>query len=270
MKPILKGSLPADENYLTLYPDDRMQLLEKYPELEPYIKPFIGSLEYIRGEERYCLWISDDFAKRAYEIPELAFRFSKVKEMRLKSKKATTQKLAAIPYKFAEDRFDKSPSIMLPVVSSERREYIPIGFVGPDTVIYYSSFAVYNADYVDFALLTSKMHNVWAKATSGKLENRIRYSATLCYNTFPTPNLTKKHRVELEALAKEIILVRAEHTEMTLGDMYNPENFPDDLRAAHHALDLAVERCYREKPFESDEERLEFLFKQYVKLTTNH
>lgn len=269
MKPILKGSLPADENYLTLYPDDKKQLLEKYPELEPYVKPFIGSLEYIRGEERYCLWISDEFAKRAYEIPELAFRFSKVREMRLKSKKATTQKLAAIPHKFAEDRFDKSPSIMLPVVSSERREYIPIGFVKPDTVIYYSSFAVYNADFVDFALLTSKMHNVWAKATSGKLENRIRYSATLCYNTFPAPNLSKKHRDELEALAKEILLVRAEHTEMTLGDMYNPENFPDDLRAAHRALDLAVERCYREKPFESDEERLEFLFKQYIKLTTD-
>ena len=269
MRPILKGSLPADENFLTLYPDDKEKLLSKYPELAPYVKRFVGSLEYIRGEERYCLWIPDRFAKQAADIPELAVRFENVRKMRLKSKKKMTQKLAAVPYKFAEDRFNAAPSLMLPVVSSERREYIPIGFVGPDTVVYYSSFAVYNADYVDFALLTSKMHNVWAKATSGKLENRIRYSATLCYNTFPCPRLSEKQRNELEQLAKEILLIRAEHTEMTLGDMYNPESFPDDLRDAHHALDLAVERCYREKPFESDEERLEYLFKQYTKLTTD-
>ena len=269
LRPILKGSLPADENYLTLYPSEKESLLEKYPELKMYIKPFVGSLEYIRGEERYCLWIPEKYADRAFQIPELAYRFEKVKEMRQKSKKATTRNLALVPYRFAEDRFDPSPSLMIPVVSSERREYIPIGFVKPDTVVYYSSFAVYNADIVDFAVLTSKMHNVWAKATSGKLENRIRYSATLCYNTFPCPKLSIKERDDIGKLAKEILLVRAEHTEMALGDMYNPENFPDDLRAAHHALDLAVERCYREKPFESDEERLEFLFKQYVKLTTN-
>ena len=103
----------------------------------------------------------------------------------------------------------------------------------------------------------------------GSLESRLRYSASLCYNTFPFPNLREHQKETLSGLAKEIFLVRAEHTEMTLGDMYNPENFPDDLREAHHALDLAVERCYREKPFESDEERLEFLFKQYVKLTTD-
>lgn len=117
--------------------------------------------------------------------------------------------------------------------------------------------------------LMSRMHNIWVKAVGGTLESRLRYSASLCYNTFPFPQLRENQKEQIAILSREILLIRAEHTEMTLGDMYNPENFPDDLRSAHHALDLAVERCYREKPFESDEERLEFLFKQYVKLTTD-
>lgn len=270
LRPILKGSLPADENNLTVYPSDKETLLNSHPELAPIIKRFIGSQEFLRSEERYCLWITEQYKELAYSIPELRKRFELVATMRQKSKKTATQRLASVPYRFAEDRFNSAPAILVPVVSSQRREYIPIGFVPQDTVVYYSSFAVYDADLFDFAVLTSKMHNVWMRATAGQLKSDFRYSATLCYNTFPFPKISNTQKEVLGNLAKEILLVRAEHTEMTLGDMYNPENFPDDLRAAHHALDLAVERCYRDKPFESDEERLEFLFKQYVKLTTNH
>lgn len=269
LRPILKGSLPADENNLTIYPSDKETLLNNHPEIAPIIKRFIGSQEFLRSEERYCLWVTEQYKELAYSIPELRKRFELVSIMRRKSKKAATQRLASVPYRFAEDRFNSAPAILIPVVSSQRREYIPIGFVPQDTVVYYSSFAVYDADLFDFAVLTSKMHNVWMRATAGRLKSDFRYSATLCYNTFPFPKISNTQKEVLGNLAKEILLVRAEHTEMTLGDMYNPENFPDDLRAAHHALDLAVERCYREKPFESDEERLEFLFKQYIKLTTD-
>lgn len=269
LRPILKGSLPADENNLTVYPFDKETLLNNHPEIAPIIKRFIGSQEFLRSEERYCLWVTEQYKDLAYSIPELRKRFELVSIMRRKSKKAATQRLASVPYRFAEDRFNSAPAILIPVVSSQRREYIPIGFVPQDTVVYYSSFAVYDADLFDFAVLTSKMHNVWMRATAGRLKSDFRYSATLCYNTFPFPKISNTQKEVLVNLAKEILLVRAEHTEMTLGDMYNPENFPDDLRAAHHALDLAVERCYREKPFESDEERLEFLFKQYIKLTTD-
>lgn len=269
LRPILKGSLPADENNLTIYPDDKNTLIEKYPDINALIKRFIGSQEFLRSEERYCLWIPENKKQYAYSIPELVSRFKLVTDMRKKSDKATTRKLASTPYKFAEDRFNPSPALLIPVVSSQRREYIPIGFVPEDTVVYYSSFAVYNADYCDFAILTSRMHNVWMRATAGRLKSDFRYSATLCYNTFPFPKINQQKKEELENLAKEIILTRSGHTELTLGEMYSPENFPDDLRAAHYALDIAVERCYREKPFESDEERLEFLFKQYVKLTTD-
>ena len=138
-----------------------------------------------------------------------------------------------------------------------------------ETVVTNSAFVIYSKEFWLLGVIMSKIHNIWVRAVGGTLESRIRYSASLCYNTFPFPKLSAKQKDELSSLAKEILLIRAEYTEMTLGDMYKPENFPDDLRAAHHALDLAVERCYREKPFESDEERLEFLFKQYIKLTTD-
>ena len=144
-----------------------------------------------------------------------------------------------------------------------------MGYIDFDAVILNSAFAIYDAELWTFGIVTSKMHNLWTRAVSGSLENRIRYSSSLCYNTFPLPILSEAKKKTIGELAKEIILTRAEHTEMTIGDMYSPDSFPDDLREAHHALDLAVERCYREKPFESDEERLEFLFKQYVKLTTD-
>ena len=192
-----------------------------------------------------------------------------MEKYRLESKRETTNKLAKWPWRFGEVRHIDAPSFILPGVSSERREYIPIDFLPKETVVTNSAFVIYSSDYWLLGMVMSKMHNLWVRAVGGTLESRIRYSASLCYNTFPFPLLTSSRKKELEELTREILLVRAEHSEMTLGDMYNPENFPDDLRAAHHALDLAVERCYREKPFESDEERLEFLFKQYVKLTTD-
>lgn len=118
-----------------------------------------------------------------------------------------------------------------------------------------------------FAILTSKMHNIWVRTVGGALETRIRYTNTLCYNTFPFPKINEEQKAKLTALAENILLIRENHTEMTLGEMYNPESMPMDLKWAHQALDIAVEQCYRPEPFTSDEERLEHLFKLYEKMT---
>lgn len=118
-----------------------------------------------------------------------------------------------------------------------------------------------------FAILTSKMHMAWVKTVGGRLETRYRYSAQLCYNTFPFPTIGEEQKAELTELAQDVLDLRDEHFDMTLGEMYNPETMPEDLKEAHHRLDLAVERCYRPEPFASDEERLECLFKLYVKMT---
>ena len=172
-----------------------------------------------------------------------------------------------MPNQFAYVSYKPTDAIIIPSVSSERREYIPMGYVDKDTIISNLAFAIYDAEKWLFALLTSKMHNLWVRAVGGSLETRIRYSATLCYNTFPFPKLTAAEKEELERLAQNILNIRDENFDMTLGEMYNPETMPDELRDAHHQLDLAVERIYRSEPFTSDEERLEHLFKLYSKMT---
>lgn len=263
------GCMAYDQGNLILSTEEKEALIEHYPNAAKWIKKLIGSDEFIKDNIRYCLWIDDSEKDEAMLIPTIAARINATRDFRLKQ---GVEELAERAHQFREYFPRNCNAIIIPAVSSERREYIPMGVVGPDTVIPNSAFAIYQEgedNYTLLGILMSKIHNLWVRAAGGALENRIRYSATLCYNTFPFPPLTNKQKEEISNLTREILLARAEHTEMTLGQMYSPEEFPDDLREAHHALDLAVERCYREKPFESDEERLEFLFKQYVKLTTD-
>lgn len=207
--------------------------------------------------------------EEAEKIPPVKARIDATYNFRLNESKDGAS-LAERPHQFREHYIinDNSKNkVIIPAVSSERREYIPIGYVNKDTIISNSAFAVYDAEKWLFALLTSKMHNLWVRAVGGSLETRIRYSATLCYNTFPFPKLTEAQKKELSILADNIITVREENYFLTLGEMYNPETMPEDLRKAHHQLDLAVERIYRPEPFASDEERLAHLFKLYAKMT---
>jgi hypothetical protein len=263
------GCMPYDNGNLILSPEEADCLIKSYPESKKFIKKLVGSQEFQKGLVRYCLWIDDSEVDEANAIPPIAKRIKATSEFRLKQ---GVEELAKRGHQFREYFVRDCDVIIIPGVSSERRDYIPMGMVGKDTVVSNSAFAIYcegEPDYTLLGILMSKLHNTWAHSVGGKLKNDYRYSATLCYNTFPFPRLTEKQRDLITGLTKEILLTRAGHSEMTLGDMYNPENFPKDLAEAHHALDLAVERCYREKPFESDEERLEYLFKQYTKLTTD-
>ncbi len=267
LKPMLKGSLPADDNNLTLYELEKESIINDYPNANKYIKSFVGAQELINGERRYCIWVNDNDFQDANSIPQFAKRFELVKQMRLASKKEVTRRLASVPYKFAEDRFRGNEALVVPVVSSERREYIPMGFVPEGTVVYYSAFAVYNATAVDFGIISSRIHILWTKATSGKLESRIRYSAQLCYNTFPFPRISDEKKQEIEAAAEDVLITREYYPEKTLAELYDPDKMPQDLREAHAKLDDIVESCYPGYPFASDEARLECLFKLYEKMT---
>ena len=233
------------------------------------VKRLCGSYEFINKVNRYCFWIDDADLPRALANPYIAARIERTKQARLKSKDKAGRELAKRPYQFREYFKIVSNSIIIPRHSSENRDYIPIGYFEKDkqVVIPDSALAVYDAELWLFAVLTSKMHNIWVRAVGGALETRIRYSATLCYNTFPFPKISAEQKDELKALAWEVLGIRAEHSEMTLGEMYNPETMPVDLRLAHQALDAAIERCYRPEPFTSDEERLEYLFKLYERMT---
>ncbi len=261
------GCAPKDGGALIMSDNEAQHFIERYPQFAYLVKKFIGSSEFINDYVRYCFWITEKDSKACCENDFIKQRLELCKKMRLASKKLATRHIASTPWRFGEVRYQPTDAILVPAVSSERREYIPIGYVDKDTIISNSAFAVYEAEMWLFALLTSKMHNLWVRAVGGSLETRIRYSATLCYNTFPFPKLTEAQKKELSILADNIITVREENYFLTLGEMYNPETMPEDLRQAHHQLDLAVERIYRPEPFASDEERLAHLFKLYAKMT---
>ena len=264
---MLKGSQPTDNGNLILEQSEVLQLQQQNLEIDNFLKTYIGASEFINSTKRFCLWITEDNKSEASNISIINERINRVKEFRLKSTKSSTVKWAMRPYSFTECRYKESECIIIPRHSSERREYIPIGFLDAGTVVADSAFAIYDAPKWLFAVLTSKMHMVWVKTVGGRLKTDYRYSAQLCYNTFPFPAISESQKSELEELAQEVLDIRDEHFDMTLGEMYNPETMPDDLKDVHRRLDLSVERCYRLEPFTSDEERLECLFNLYVKMT---
>lgn len=260
------GSMARDGGNLILSRSERDFFITKYPNTISLIRKLYGSQEFIQGSERWCFWISDEQLNYASSIPEIKLRINNVFEFRTASTAKTTNGYANIPYKFAQRCDIESHAIIVPSTSSENREYIPIGFLESGTVITNSANAIYNAQPYLFSVLTSKMHNVWIRSIGGQLETRIRYSTEICYNTFPFPQISDKQKQELEKHAYNIISERERHSEKTLAELYDPEKMPDGLREAHRLNDLAVERCYRSRPFESDEERLEYLFKLYEQM----
>ncbi|RTL13484.1 MAG: class I SAM-dependent DNA methyltransferase [Neisseriaceae bacterium] len=262
------GSMANDAGNLFLTPQEYHDIIEKYPNTKPLIKKLLGSQEFIRGEKKYCLWITDELKDLAFSIPKIKQRIDKVHNVRLTSKRAATNVLADQPYKFGEIRHKKGNSIIIPSVSSERREYIPMGFLNEDTVIVAPNLAIYDPEPWIFGVISSKMHMAWVRAVAGRLETRIRYSSTLCYNTFPFPDISADQKKRIEMYVFEVLDEREKHSEKTLAELYDPDKMPDGLRQAHHNLDIAIEQCYRPKPFISDEERLEHLFTLYEQMAS--
>ena len=260
------GNYTGGCDSLILSPEEMQSLVSKYPASKKYIRQFVGSAEFIKGSLRYCLWISDSEAPEAMEIPEIYERIEKVKEVRLKSKDPSMQKLAIKPHRFRDFNTATNHSILVPIVFSERREYIPCGILGKEIVIPNSAQAVYDGPIWLFGILSSRTHMSWVRAVVGKLESRIRYSSALAYNNFPLKPLLDHEKSELTTLARNLLLIRENHSEKTLAEMYDPDKMPKDLREAHEELDLAVDRLYRSKPYNSDEERLADLFALYEQM----
>ncbi|MFR9641723.1 MAG: DNA methyltransferase [Rikenellaceae bacterium] len=261
------GNKPTDGGFLILSPTERDDIINSYPEASQLIRYYQGADSFINGDTRYCLWITDEQLELAYSIAPIKQRLDSVSEFRKKSKASCTVAYADRPHLFKQRAHISGDALIVPATTSERRIYIPIGFMDDRTIISNAAQVVYSANIFMFGILTSKMHMAWVKAVGGKLEERIRYSATICYNTFPFPKIKNDQREELERYAEEVLLTREDFPELTLAQLYDPEKMPQSLRDAHRALDLAVERCYRPEPFTSDEERLEHLFRLYEKMT---
>lgn len=260
------GNYTGGCDSLILTPEEMASLVARHPEAEKYIRQLTGSAEFIRGNLRYCLWISDQDADEARLIPEINERIEKVREVRLESKDPSMQKLAAKPHRFRDFNTAENHSILIPIVFSERREYIPCGVLDSEIIIPNSAQAVYDGPLWLFGILSSKIHMAWVKAVGGKLKTDIRYSSAIIYNTFPLKSLLEHEKQELTQKARGILFARENHTEKTLAEMYDPNKMPEDLREAHEELDSAVDRLYRSKPYNSNEERLADLFALYEQM----
>jgi len=261
------GSMPNDGGYLTLNQEEYNSAIESNDGITLYLKRMMGSYEFINDVPRWCIWIEGEFElEDAIEFDFIRERIEKVKQHRLASDRGATKLLAEVPHRFAEVRFKITDSIIVPRHSSERREYIPMGFLTQNFVIADSALAIYDVLAWHFSMLNSRIHMTWIRAIAGRLKSDYRYSAALCYNTFPFPPISERQKQELEQSVYRILEEREAHSEKTLAQLYDPDKMPEGLREAHRQNDLAVERCYRSKPFESDEERLEYLFKLYEQM----
>lgn len=260
------GIKAGDGGNLILNEEEKNTLLKDYPESKPLIKKYIGADDFMNGKIRYCIWVTDKNKDLSYSIPPLVKRFEKCRELRIASKKAATRKKAEFPHQFDETTFIEAHSIIIPQTGSEKRNYVPIGFLNAGTIISNAARAIYNTEPYIFSVVSSRMHIIWVKAVAGRLKTDMQYSNTLCYNTFPFPSISESQKEELTQCVFRILEERENHSEKTLAQLYDPDKMPEGLREAHRLNDLAVERCYRSKPFESDEERLEYLFKLYEKM----
>ena len=203
------------------------------------------------------------------EIPEIAELTEAVVVSRKKAKRdKAAQKLAETPYRFRDQATAEHHVLAVPRVSSESRAVLPVGLLSGDSIIQDQAFALYDAPLWNMALIASRVHLVWIATVCGKMKTDYRYSNTLGWNTFPVPNLTEKNKADLTRCAEDILLAREAHFPATIADLYKPDAMPDDLKAAHDANDLAIERIYMGRRFRNDTERLEKLFEMYTKMTT--
>ncbi len=261
------GNMPADGGKLILDDEERKALLQDSPNAEKFIKPLIGAEEFINGKHRWCLWLYQEDAEEYNKIPEIVRRIKELKEIRLNSSRP---QLAEVPHLFAQITQPMGCGfILIPCHSSENRRYIPMGYFDKGNIAHNSCMVIGINDISLFGILTSEMHMVWVRTVGGRLKTDYRYSAGLCYNTFPFPSISSSKKSEIEEAATNILLVRAAYPEKTLADLYDPDKMPQDLREAHEALDTIVESCYPGAPFANDEARLECLFKLYEKMTAN-
>lgn len=259
------GNMPADGGHLIFNSIQKREFINENPLSAKYFRRLYGSAEFINGLERWCLWFEGEDLERIEENVTFSKITNDVRNTRLKSSRP---KLANIPHLFAQITQNTSADfIIIPSVSSERREYIPIGYLSKENISTNLCMVISNAQPWLFGVLHSKMHMVWVDAVGGKLKTDYRYSAKLCYNTFPFPTLSEKQKETINQYVFAILDERAKFPEKTLAWMYNPETMPAGLKQAHHELDLAIERIYRLAPFNSDEERLEYLFKLYDEMT---
>jgi hypothetical protein len=265
------GNKPTDDGNFILTDAERAEFLREEPDAKRFLRRFTGSEEFINGNMRWCLWLKDAAPDELRKMPKVMERIERIREFRARSTAKPTRTSAETPSLFFYISQPSTDYILIPEVSSERRSYIPIGFVSKEVISANTNFLIPSNSIYLFGVLTSAIHMAWMRTVGGRLESRYRYSGSMVYNTFPWPNPSPAQRERVEEKARAVLAAREPHLPprglATLADLYDPNTMPRDLLRAHAELDRAVERCYRAEPFHSDRERVEHLFRLYEQLT---
>jgi hypothetical protein len=263
------GNKPSDGGNLLLEPKDISSLALDERQKKIFLRKILGSAEFIRGKIRYCIWIENPHLIEAKSIPTLNDRIEKVRQLRLKSSDKGANLLAKRAHQLKLMRIGDSQTIVVPSVSSERRQYLPVGLVSSNTALTNAAFGLYDAPLWSLGLIASRIHLIWIATVCGKLKTDFRYSNTMGWNTFPVPNLTEKNKLDLTRCAEDILLAREKHFPSPIADLYDPGKMPENLRVAHEKNDETLERIYIGRRFNNDTERLEKLFELYTKMTSS-
>lgn len=262
------GNQPYEGNFLTLDGDEYDNLDLDADRKSKYFRRFYGSSEFIRGGRRFCIWLPEEQPLEAFKITEISDRVERVRKWRLASTRPATRAMAARPHQFCEMNIGRSRTIIVPIRSSENREYLPVGVLEKTSVVSNLAYALYDAPIWCVSIIASQLHLIWIATVCGRMKTDYSYSNKMGWNTFPIPVLTEKNREDLTRCAEDILLAREAHFPATIADLYDPEKMPANLRAAHDRNDETLERIYIGRRFKNDTERLEKLFDMYTKMTT--
>jgi len=263
---MLSGTQPLDFEQFVLSQSQKEQLQRDEPDAALFIRPYVGSDGFINGEKTWILALQKATPTQLKSMPNIKARLKIVSEKRGASKRKGTQKIANFPTEYNVTVIPQKPFLVVPKVSSERREYVPLAYMEPPTIPSDLVFIIENADPHIFGIVTSRMHMAWLKYIGGKLKSDPRYSIGLVYNQFPWPPLSPENTRNISNLALAVLDARQAHSGETLAALYDPDTMPPNLRKAHQALDEAVDKLYRKEPFRTDRERVEFLLARYEAL----
>lgn len=263
---VVIGSKPIDGGHYIFDADERAELIRREPRAERYLHPYVGAEEFLNGGERWILTLDGVPAGELRAMPAIMERIAAVRQFRLESRSEPTRELAETPTRFHVTVIPARPFLVVPEVSSERRDYVPIAWLSPPIVPSNLVRVILDGDLWLFGILTSRMHMAWLRHIGGRLKSDYRYSIGLVYNTFPMPTASEAQKARVRELAQAVLDARAAHPGNTLADLYDPDVMPRDLRRAHQALDGAVDRLYRAAAFPSDRDRVEHLFALYERL----
>ena len=262
---MVSGNMALDGGHLLLEDFEKQEILNQNPEAIRFIKETTGGRDFLHNIKRWCLWIEDEDLLEALKYPEIKKRIDDCYTFRLNGGQVA-KTLINKSHQFRYRHLASKTQIIIPQTTSENRRYIPFGFINKDIVIQQSAQVLYDPPEYIFSILSSYLHMLWVKAVGSKHGLSIRYSPLLCYNTFPFPQISENQKLELEKSVYDLLNIREQYSEKTLAQLYDCDEMPIDLIECHKKNDLIVERCYRSKPFESDEERLEYLFKLYEQM----